>query len=53
MDLTNSKYTFKDNVIKVNDFPLSADGSFTMLEDGYGMDLSFSSPVPSSSNCYR
>ena len=29
MDLTNSKYTFKDNVIKVNDFPLSADGSFT------------------------
>ncbi|KYG77611.1 hypothetical protein AWW68_02230 [Roseivirga spongicola] len=44
MDLTNSKYTFKDNVIKVNDFPLSADGSFTMLEDGYGMDLSFSSP---------
>lgn len=44
MDLTNSKYTFKDNVIKVNDFPLSADGSFTMLEDGYGMDLKFSSP---------
>lgn len=44
MDLTNSKYTFKDNVIRVNDFPLSANGSFTMLEDGYGMDLSFSSP---------
>ena len=44
MDITNSVYTFKDNVIKVNDFPLSADGSFSMLEDGYGMDLKFSSP---------
>ena len=44
MDITNSVYTFKDNVIKINDFPLSADGSFSMLEDGYGMDLKFSSP---------
>lgn len=44
MDLTNSKYTFKENIIKVNDFPLAADGSFTMLDEGYGMDLSFSSP---------
>lgn len=44
MDLTNSKYTFKDNVIKVNDFPLAADGSFTLMDDGYGMDLTFSSP---------
>lgn len=44
MDLTNSKYTFKENVIRVNDFPLAADGSFTLLDDGYGMDLTFSSP---------
>lgn len=44
MDLTNSKYTFKDNIIHVNDFPLAADGSFTLLDDGYGMDLTFSSP---------
>jgi hypothetical protein len=44
MDLPNSTYTFKDNVLKVNTFPISASGSFSMLEDGYGMDLSFASP---------
>lgn len=44
MDLTNSVYTFKENIIHVNDFPLAADGSFALLEDGFGMDLTFSSP---------
>ncbi|HEY9117063.1 MAG TPA: AsmA-like C-terminal region-containing protein, partial [Roseivirga sp.] len=44
MDIPNYIFTFKDNVLKVNTFPLSADGYFSMLEDGYGMDLKFSSP---------
>jgi hypothetical protein len=44
MDLTNMKFTFKENEFLINEFPLSADGSFTMFDDAYGMDLSFSSP---------
>lgn len=44
MDLPNMKFTFKENEFLINEFPLSADGSFTMFDDAYGMDLSFSSP---------
>lgn len=44
MDLPNSKYTFKDNEFLINEFPLTVDGSFTMFDDSYGMDLSFNSP---------
>uniref|UniRef100_UPI004047923B hypothetical protein n=1 Tax=Roseivirga sp. TaxID=1964215 RepID=UPI004047923B len=44
MDLPNMKFTFKDNEFLINEFPLSADGSFTMFDEAYGMDLSFSSP---------
>ncbi len=44
MDLPNSIYTFKENVVRVNTFPLSADGYFSLLEDGFGMDIKFSSP---------
>jgi hypothetical protein len=44
MDLPNSKYTFKENEFLINEFPLSVNGFFTMLDDSYGMDLSFSSP---------
>ncbi len=36
-----SRYTFKDNVALVNQFGFTADGWFTMEEDGYGMDISF------------
>lgn len=44
MDLPNMKFVFKENEFLINEFPLSADGSFTMFDDAYGMDLSFSSP---------
>lgn len=45
MDLPNARYTFKENEFAINDFPLQLDGSFTMLEEGYGMDISFNSPT--------
>lgn len=44
MDLPNMKFTFKENEFLINEFPLAANGSFTMFDDAYGMDLSFSSP---------
>ena len=39
-----TRYTFKDNVTRLNDFALSAEGWFKMNEDNYGMDISFTSP---------
>ncbi len=39
-----TKYTFKDNRVKLNDFAMGFDGSFKMNKADYGMDISFSSP---------
>lgn len=39
-----SKYTFKENKLKVNDFAMSFDGWLKMNENDFGMDLSFKSP---------
>lgn len=39
-----TKYTFKENSAKINDFAMSFDGRFKMNENDYGMDISFSSP---------
>jgi uncharacterized protein involved in outer membrane biogenesis len=39
-----TKYTFKDNSIKVNDFELKFDGWFKMNEKDYEMDITFDSP---------
>lgn len=39
-----TKYTFKENTVKLNDFAMSFDGWFKMNEKDYGMDLSFKSP---------
>lgn len=39
-----TKYTFKDNSAKVNDFAVSADGWFKMNEKDFGMDINFKSP---------
>jgi uncharacterized protein involved in outer membrane biogenesis len=39
-----SKYTFKENKVKVNDFAMSFDGWFKMNENDFGMDISFKSP---------
>lgn len=39
-----TKYTFKENSAKVNDFAMSFDGWFKMNENDFGMDISFKSP---------
>ena len=39
-----TKYTFKENSTKINDFAMSFDGSFKMNEKDYGMDITFASP---------
>jgi hypothetical protein len=39
-----SKYTFKENEIKVNDFAMHFDGWFKMNEKDYAMDLTFGTP---------
>jgi uncharacterized protein involved in outer membrane biogenesis len=45
-----SKYTFKDNTAKINDFVMHADGWFQMNEKDFGMDLRFDSPEGSFKN---
>ena len=40
-----TKYTFKENTAKVNDFAMSFDGWFKMNEKDYGMDITFGSPA--------
>ena len=40
-----SKFTFKENAAKVNDFAMSFDGWFKMNPDNYGMDITFKSPA--------
>lgn len=39
-----SKFTFKENKAKINDFEMSFNGWFKMNPDNYGMDISFNSP---------
>jgi uncharacterized protein involved in outer membrane biogenesis len=39
-----TKYTFKKNTVKLNDFALSFDGWFKMNEKDFGMDINFKSP---------
>jgi hypothetical protein len=39
-----TRYTFKQNSVKVNDFALRFDGWFKMNEKDYGMDITFDSP---------
>lgn len=39
-----SKYTFKDNTAKVNDFAMHVDGWVKMNENDIGMDLTFNTP---------
>src|SRR5690606_21488854 len=43
MDLANMKFTFKENEIRVNDFPLSFDGYVAMPGDDIEMDIKFAS----------
>lgn len=39
-----TKYTFKENSAKINDFAMSFDGWFKMNENDFGMDITFKSP---------
>lgn len=39
-----TKYTFKENSAKINDFAMSVDGWLKMNENDFGMDISFNSP---------
>jgi len=39
-----TKYAFKDNNAKINDFAMSFDGWFKMNPNDYGMDITFKSP---------
>ncbi len=39
-----TKYTFKENSLKVNDFAMTFDGWFKMNENDFGMDINFRSP---------
>ncbi len=39
-----TKYTFKENLVKVNDFGMSCEGWFKMNMADYSMDLAFRSP---------
>ncbi|HEX7016942.1 MAG TPA: AsmA-like C-terminal region-containing protein [Cyclobacteriaceae bacterium] len=39
-----SLYTFRQNVVKINDFLTTFDGWFRMNEDNYEMDISFKTP---------
>ena len=39
-----SKYTFKENSARINDFAMSFDGWLKMNDDNFDMDISFKSP---------
>ncbi len=39
-----TRFTFKENSTKINDFVMSVEGWFKMNESDYGMDLQFKSP---------
>jgi hypothetical protein len=39
-----SKYTFKENITRINDFVMNVDGWFKMNDDNYAMDLTYGSP---------
>ncbi len=44
MELEKQKYTFKENLAKINELPLEFNGFIQLLEDGNLMDLSFKTP---------
>ena len=44
MDILKSSYTFKENEFLINQFPLTVDGNFKLLDEGYAMDIDFTSP---------
>ena len=41
IDIENFRFTFKDNTLRVNDFPVSFDGFIAMPEEDIQLDISF------------
>jgi len=52
MDIEHMKYTFKDNKIMLNDFPLTFNGYLAMPEEDIDMDISFGSENASIKSLY-
>ena len=52
MNLKNFKFTFKDNKVTVNDFPLSFNGYFAMPKEDIDMDINFASKDASIKSLY-
>ncbi|GIV40381.1 MAG: hypothetical protein KatS3mg033_2181 [Thermonema sp.] len=44
MDLAQSRYTFKDNILKINEFPLHFEGSIVMPDTNIVLDLKYNAP---------
>ncbi|NIK74610.1 uncharacterized protein involved in outer membrane biogenesis [Thermonema lapsum] len=44
IDLAKSQYTFKDNLLTVNEFPLHFEGSISMPDTNIVLDLRYNSP---------
>lgn len=50
LDLTNNKFRFKQNELRINQLPLQFDGYIQLLEAGQFYDLNFDTPVSSFTN---
>lgn len=50
LDLTNSKYTFKDNTGYINKLPIEFQGYVQLLEEGQDIDITFENPESSFKN---
>ena len=44
IDMENKKYTFKENLIKINDLDLAFTGDMVMKDPGFGLDLEIEAP---------
>lgn len=44
MNIDEERYTFKEGLLKINDFNVNVDGWLGLLPEGFDMDLVFSSP---------
>ena len=50
IDLTNKKYTFKENKAKINELPLEFNGFIQLANEGQVYDLTFKTPTSSFKN---
>src|SRR5690606_24719565 len=50
LDLTNNKYTFKDNTGYINKLPIEFKGFVQLLEEGQEVDITFENPESSFKN---